>query len=150
MIDTSVLVNFEAQYGDSGNAWATLITEISEGRLKTVRHVWEELRSKFPKIYRRLKPHRKQLLIPDAELYSEAAVAELQQIQLHHDSLINELGTGNPADPFVIAAAKVTGTIVVTDEKAVGRGHKSCIPYVCRARNVACIPGSEYLKTLGF
>jgi hypothetical protein len=150
LIDTSVLVNFQAQYGDSENAWPTLIKEIKAGRLKTVRHVWDELKCKFPEIHKRVKDHRKDFVIPDATLYSEEAVAELQQVQQHHGKLINELGNGNPADPFLIAAAKAMSVIVVTDEKASGHGHRHCIPFVCKSRNVGCMSGKDYLNGLGF
>src|ERR1041385_3250658 len=146
LIDTSVLVNFEAHFGDSDNAWKALLDEIHAGRLKTVRHVWDELKSKFPHIFKRFKMLRKEFVVSDAVLYADDAVAELQQIQLHHARLINQLGTGNPADPFLIAAAKVMDVIVVTDEKAAGHGHKRCIPYVCKNRNVGCKSGKDYLK----
>src|SRR6185312_706371 len=138
LIDTSAIVNFAALYGDSDNAWSTLITEITEGRLKTVRHCWDELKRKFPDIFKRVKPLRKEFVVADSVLYADEAVAEVQQIQEHHGKLINELGAGNPADPFLIATAKVMNIVVVTDEKTSGHGHKHCIPYVCKNRNVGC------------
>lgn len=150
LIDTCALVNFEAQFGDSDNFWPTIVKEISEGRLKTVRHVWDELKSKFPGIHARLKKHRKPFVVPDGELYSQVAIGEVRIIQQYHASLIDPLGTGNPADPFLIAAAKSMGVCVITDEKTSGRRHKSRIPYVCKARNVKCKSGGDYLAELGF
>lgn len=150
IIDTSALVNFEALYGDSSNAWKTITDEIESGRLKAVRQVWDELKRRFPSISKRLKLFRADFVISDAVLYSEEAVIELQQIQEHHGRLINELGTGNPADPFIIAAGKTLNAIVVTDEKVSGHGHKHRIPFVCKSRNVGCKSGSAYFKDLGF
>lgn len=150
LIDTSVLVNFEAQFGDSDNAWGTLIDEIVGGRLKTVRQVWDEIERRWPKIHARLKLHRKQFLVSDADLYSLVGVAEVRAIQQHHGKLINELGSGNPADPLLIAGAKVLAATVVTDERVAGKRHKFKIPFVCRARGVACKCGADYLKELGF
>ncbi len=149
LIDTCALVNFAAQFGDSDNFWPSIIKEITEGRLKTVRQVWDELKSQFPKVHARVKLYRKEFVISDALLYDAMAVAEVRIIQEQHN-LINQLGTGNPADPFVIAGAKVIGASVVTDEKATGKRHKSKIPYVCKARNVDCISGKQYLEELGF
>jgi hypothetical protein len=98
----------------------------------------------------RIKHLRKKFVIPDAVLYDAVAIAELRIIAQQHGQLIDPLGVGNPADPFLIAAAKAIGCCVITDEKASGKRHKYKIPYVCKARNVTCKSGDEYLKELGF
>ena len=150
LVDTCALVNFEAQFGDSENFWPAVIKEITDGRLKTIRHVWDEIKRKFPPIHAKLKAHRKMFVVSDTVLYDQIAVGEVRIIQQYHGNLIDQLGTGNPADPFLIAAAKSMGACVITDEKTSGPRHKSRIPYVCKARNVKCKSGADYLVELGF
>lgn len=106
LIDTSVLANIQDEHKDSEEIWELLISEITRGRLKTVRHVMDELERRFPKIYSRLHPHRETFLIPDDMLYSASVVAEVRTIQQHHPQLYRPMGGSNSADPFLIAVAK--------------------------------------------
>jgi hypothetical protein len=150
IVDTCVFVNIRDIHGDSEEIWKAVIGEINRGTVKTVRQTWEELQDIFPDIYARLKKYRKLILIPDAELYAAEAIAELREIRRHHPKLINGLGVGNPADPFLIAAAKCCGGMVVTDEGKKGKGFKKKIPYVCLNRNVGCLDSVDWLKEMGF
>lgn len=149
LVDTSVLVNIRDKYGDSEKIWGALGVAIEAGRVKTVRQVFDELESKFPEIYARLKKFKRQMQISDADLYATVAVDEVRQIRRNHPSLYKPLGGGNPADPFLIAAAKAMGAIVATDEKSKGPGYQSKIPYVCLQRNVGWCPGPDFLKDTG-
>lgn len=149
MVDTCALVNVRDVHSDSKKIWDALIAEIEADRLKTVRHVTDELERRFPDVFRRFKSHKKTLLVPDAELYGADSIAEIREIQRHHPGLINPLGGGNPADPFLIAAAKSLSAVVVTDEKSKGPKHQSKIPFVCTNRNIGWIHGTDYLKGLG-
>jgi len=150
IVDTCALVNIRDVHGDSEEIWKAVIREINRGRVKMVSQAWEELQNMFPDIHARLKKHRPLILIPDAELYAADAIVELREIRRHHPKLINGLGTGNPADPFLIAAAKCCGGMVVTDERRDGPGFKKKISYVCRNRNVGCLDSVEWLKEMGF
>jgi Domain of unknown function (DUF4411) len=150
MIDTCSLVNIRDIHNDSEKIWGAVIIEIEAGRLKTVRHVADELSRRFPEIYRRFKACKREFLVPDSALYSTEAILEIREIQKHHPGLINPLGGGNPADPFLIATAKLSSAIVVTDERSTGPRHKSKIPFVCMNRNVGWLPGLDYLKGLGY
>ncbi|MER9877611.1 DUF4411 family protein [Mesorhizobium sp. M0118] len=149
IIDTCSLVNIRDLDRDSSRIWDALCEQIEGGRLKTVRQVCDELERRFPDVYRRLKPQKKILLIPDAELYALETITEIRAIQRAHPKLYNQFGTGNPADPFLIAAAKIQSGIVVTDERTAGKKHKEKIPYVCAGRNVGCTSRVQYLKVLG-
>jgi Domain of unknown function (DUF4411) len=149
LIDTCVLVNVRDIHKDSKKVWDAVISEIEGDRLKSVRQVMDELERRFPEVHKKLKPHKKRLLIPDGDLYTLDVIAEMREIQRHHPRLINPLNGGNPADPFLIAAAKSHMAVVVTDERANGPKHKDRIPFVCTNRNVGWISGDGYFKTLG-
>lgn len=148
LIDTCVLVNVRDVYKNSPKVWDALIDQIECDNLKSVRHVLEELERRWPDIYKRVKPFKKSILMPDSDLYAADVIAEIREIQKHHPGLINPLTGNNPADPFLIAVAKSHLAIVVTDEKSKGPGYKSKIPFVCTNTNVGWIPGNGYLKGL--
>jgi hypothetical protein len=138
LIDTCALVNIRDIYNDSELIWSAVRKQISEGRLKTVRQVYEELARRFQPVHARLKDLRRVFLVPDGDLYGADVIAEVRAIHQHHPKLYDLLGGGNPADAILIAAAKALGAIVVTDEKTDGHGHRSRIPFVCTSRNVGC------------
>lgn len=150
LIDTCALVNVRDIEQDSEQIWDKLCEEIEGGRLKSVRQVCEELERRFPDIYRRVKSQKKRFQIADADLYAPETVAEIRAIHRAHPNLYNQFGTGNPADSFLIAAAKIKSGIVVTDERTSGKKHKEKIPYVCAGRNVGCTTRAQYLRLIGF
>ena len=149
IVDTCVLVNIRDVHKDSDKIWDAVIAEIESDRLKSVRQVSDELKRRFPDIFARLKPFKDLFLVPDSELYSPDVIAEIREIQKHHPKLINPLGGGNPADPFLIGVAKAKSAVVITDEKSKGPGYQSKIPFVCTNRNVGWVSGDGYLKGLG-
>lgn len=150
VIDTCALVNIRDLHKNDAKVWALLFKAVDDGRLKTVRQVFDELERHFPDVYKKLKTHKRKMIISDADLYSPLVVAELQEIQRLHPRLYRRFMNGNPADPFLIAAAKASNYIVVTDEKSDGPKHKHKIPYVCLQRNVGVCDRIELLKAIGF
>ena len=149
LVDTSVLVNIQDVHNDSAEIWGRVITEILEGRLKTVRHVMEELERRWKPIFDRLSPYWDDFVVPDATLFSDTVIAEVRILQQQHAGLYRPMSAGNPADAFLIAVAKDMGGIVVTDEKRAGPGYRSKIPWVCTQRNVGSIDGIGYLRSVG-
>lgn len=62
-------------------------------------------------------------------------------------------GSKNAADPFVIAAAKTRGAVVVTDERPSGRGtddRNLRIPTVAAELGVECILPTELIRRRGW
>jgi len=149
LIDTSVLVNIRDVHDDSKDIWLNVTNAIVAGRLKTVRHVWGELESRFPDIAKRLKAYKKQFVISDASTYTRSVVDEVRYLNLHHRNLWNPVGGRNPADPMLIAIAKDMSVIVVTDEKRKGPGFQRRIPHVCAQRNVGCTDRMDFLRKIG-
>jgi hypothetical protein len=74
-------------------------------------------------------------------------IASNKQIQTQAAAIINQFtrlttgsGAANTADPFVVAAAKYTGYVVVTEEKPAEKQQKvRKMPDICRALNVPCM-----------
>ena len=148
-MDTCVLVNIRDIHNDSDEIWQAVRASIQADQTKTVRHVFDELKNRFPPIHSRLKDLRKQFLISDADTYDDHVKAEIRAINQAHQGLYSQLGSANSADPFLIAVAKAKSAIVVTDEKTSGPKHKFKIPYVCKSRNVGHANRIDYLKAIG-
>lgn len=116
------------------------------GTVGTVEQVYDELR-RWPEIQGRFTPVKKQFLI---EQYTPEISALVGQIAEDFEFLFDLTGTRNPdpADPWLIASAKILGWTLVTDER---KTSTKKIPYVCRQQSlqVRCISGPEFYKEVG-
>lgn len=119
---------------------------VHQGTLRTVEQVYDELR-RWPEIQGRFKPIKKQFLIAQ---YTPEICAVVGQISEDFSFLYDLTGVRNPdpADPWLIAAGKVLGWTVITDER---KASTKRIPYVCRQQSlqVRCISGPEFFKEVG-
>jgi hypothetical protein len=149
LIDTSALVNIRDLHNDSEEVWQAVLQSIEGRRTLTVRHVCKELEALFPDIYRRVKPLKKRFVVPDALTYTADVKAEVRAIRQAHPRLYDPVGTGNPADPWLIAVAKSLPAIVVSDEKKEGNRHRRKIPFVCTSRNVGHEDRLDFLRKIG-
>ena len=149
LVDTCVLVNIRDIHNDSADIWDCVRASIQAGKTKTVRQVFRELQTRFPMIHKRLKDLKPQFVIPDAITYDSDVTDEISAIITAHPRLYDRFGSGNPADPFLIAVAKCLPGIVVTDEKRTGPKHKTKIPFVCTSRNVGNMTGIDFLRKIG-
>lgn len=146
LIDTDAL----AHIGERQDADAILHgieSEIESNRLKTVEQVLDELR-RWPLIQNRLNAKKRQFLIRNQ--YRPSIVTVAGQISDDFEFLYDMSGSRNPdpADPWLIASAKVLGFCVVTDER---QQSTKKIPYVCRQQSlqVRCINGLTFLGEAG-
>lgn len=116
------------------------------GTLRTVEQVYDELR-RWPHLQAEFKAIKKQFLI---DQYTPEISALAGQIADDFEFLFDLTGTRNPdpADPWLIAAGKVLGWTVITDER---KASTKRIPYVCRQQSlqVRCINGIEFFKEVG-
>jgi hypothetical protein len=146
LIDCDAIAHLDsASHCDAVLAGLKLL--IGFGTLKTVEQVYDELR-RWPHLQEEFKPIKKQFLIEDQHT---SAIANLVgQIAEDFEFLFDLSGTRNPdpADPWLIAAAKVLGWTVVTDERKTSTRR---IPYVCRQQSiqVRCINGPEFFAEAG-
>lgn len=119
---------------------------ITVGTLRTVEQVYDELR-RWQHLQAEFALLKKQFLINQ---HTPKIAAMAGQIAEDFDFLFDLTGTRNPdpADPWLIAAAKVLGWTVITDER---KESTKKIPYVCRQQSlqVRCISGSEFFKEAG-
>ena len=119
---------------------------ILSGQLRTVEQVFDELR-RWPHIQGRFKPIKKTFLISQ---YTAEISALVGQISDDFEFLYDLTGTRNPdpADPWLIAAAKILGWTVITDERQTSTKR---IPYVYRQQSlqVRCISGRDFFKEVG-
>jgi hypothetical protein len=126
---------------------AGLITAVQAGTLKTVHQVYDELR-RWPAIQSQFTPHKKQFLIENQYRNEIAVIAG--QIADDFPFLFDLTGSKNPdpADPWLIAASKVLGWTLVTDERQLSTKK---IPYVCRQQSlqVRCINGPAFFSEVG-
>jgi len=70
----------------------------------------------------------------------------ITEIMLKHKELVKyeSITSGKAAaDPFLIAKAKVTGSILITNETFIPNAHK--IPNVCKEYNIKCINLKEFM-----
>jgi hypothetical protein len=114
--------------------------------LKTVEQVYDELR-RWPDIRAEFTPIKRQFLIAQ---YTTEISQLAGQIADDFDFLFDQSGSRNPdpADAWLIAAGKVLGWTVITDERKTSTKR---IPYVCRQQslNVRCIDGPEFFREVG-
>jgi hypothetical protein len=75
----------------------------------------------------------------------------VREIAIRHPGWVS--GAKNAADPFVIAAAKIRGAVVVTDERASGPGTEDRnlrMPTVAAEFEVECILPTELIRRCGW
>ena len=146
LIDTDVIAHI-SERPNADVILRGLELQIDAGQLKTVEQVLDELR-RWPELQNRFNARKADFLI--RRQYRPAIAAVAGQISDDFEFLYDLSGTRNPdpADPWLIAAAKVLGFAVVTDERQVSTKK---IPYVCRQQSllVPCISGATYLEQCG-
>jgi hypothetical protein len=145
LIDCDALAHLHGR-PDRGAVIARIIVQVEAGHVRSVEQVFDELR-RWPEIQNYFKPVKKLFLI---DQYTPEISAMAGQIAEDFPFLFDLTGTRNPdpADPWLIAAAKVLGWTVVTDERQTSTKR---IPYVCRQQSlsVRCISGQAFFTETG-
>lgn len=73
----------------------------------------------------------------------------VREIMERWGALVDQRPNQGSADPFVIATARVTGAVVVTDESPVSTELRPKIPYVCRQLGIDCVDPLEFVRRAG-
>jgi hypothetical protein len=144
LIDTDVLVHIRKRK-DSDRIYAALSKAAHEGWARTVKQVPDEL-ERWKGAYPKVQPFKRKLIVPAKEQYCVAVRRMNDIVQDNAPFLFEPAGGKNPdpADPWLIAVAKVHGYTVVTNESP----HSSVkIPAACKlpAINCPCINGAHFL-----
>lgn len=125
--------------------WDNMHALAVAGSLLAPEDVLEELRTQDDELLAWVKARFELIVVPT----SRALLLEARAVLADHPGL-TKTGTGRGrADPFVIALAALRGCTVVTQEQG-GTGSKPRIPYVCHARNVACMAMLDVIRTEGW
>ncbi len=137
IIDTGSLIRIGKHYPvDADIVWNGLINLVESGILRTVSEVLVELERNDEESYRRLKPLTRSIVIKET-------AAILLVVREIGDEFPRLVGVGIPhgqnrADAYVIAAARVNGMAVVSDESRNDPKQRR-IPAACDHFGVECI-----------
>lgn len=144
-MDTDALVHISNR-PNAQAVYAAMIPHCEAGRILTVAQVFDEMK-RFPEVRDLFWPHRNSMLI---DQYDAEVMAFVGYISDSFEFLYDLSGSSNPdpADPWLIAGARVFRHTLVTDER---QQSTKKIPFVCRQQNVAveCINGPTLLERLG-
>jgi len=147
-LDTSILIDLEHRYPRDvfPSAWEALENLIDEQRACVCSEVVEETKRGTDEL------HRWASAYPGfACPLTDEDVAEATSISgAFPDWVRNEK---NAADPFLIAHARVTGRVVVTDERAAGPGalnHNLKVPNVAGTVGVETMTFVEFARAEGW
>ena len=147
VLDTNSFRELERYYPDVFTTfWQLFQAEIDGGMIISVREVWRELEaSPDTFVIDWAKKNSEIFKLPTAA--ESAFVAEIFAVP-HFGQLISARAqtTGLPvADPFLIAAAKILGGTVVTQERL--KPNTAKIPNVCEHFKIPCTTLEGFLKS---
>lgn len=149
LVDTDVLRSIHLRK-DSEVIYDALKVAAMAGIVRTVHQVFDELESQLPPVYEILKPYQQTFQIAKDDQYSESVGGIIEVLGNEASYLWEQTGSKNPdpADPWLIAAARSLGFTVVTNE---GPRMLTRIPAACRLPNiqVPCIRGPHFLLETG-
>jgi hypothetical protein len=97
--------------------WEGLDRLIAEGRLVTVRAARDELRRKCPNAFSRLKPWRAKFFLADTPALLTEVSSVLAIWPEQTKKLASTKANRDPADPYIIALARLNHLTIVTNEK---------------------------------
>ena len=146
LIDTDVLVAIRSKK-DSNKLYNHLIRMATDGDLKTVRQVFDELET-FGEGYRFLFGHKSKFVIPVGEQYCGAVQEKIELIKKKANYLYEQTGSKDAADPWLVAVASTYRYVLVTNER---RESPKRIPAACQVPELRCrcISGPHFLHEVG-
>lgn len=147
-IDTSALMDAWVRWYPISlfpSLWQKMDALAGEGGLVSCEEVLRELERKEDQLLEWAK-ERKYMFLPLTDEVQEAARRVLEEFE----NLIDSRSGKSYADPFVIATAMITETIVVTGEKGTGSLKRPKIPDVCRHFNVPYMTVPEMIAHEGW
>ena len=113
-----------------------------DGEVFVADQVRLELRVKDDDLYEWVNDRRDRLCRP----LTDDIQASIEEILVLYPDLVDPRALRDFADPFVIAAARVTGAIVVTGEKATRPPERPKIPNVCDGLGTECLNILDFIR----
>jgi Domain of unknown function (DUF4411) len=122
--------------------WQNVEERVNGCEIIASEEVYVELQKKDDDLHEWMK-ERKFMLIPA----NESVQRHVAEVLATYPRLVDTLKGRSQADPFVIATAVETGSIVVTGE-SVGTATKPRIPFVCQQLGIRCITFLDMIREL--
>lgn len=146
-LDTSVLINgWQKRYHPDvfPALWNRLHELISNRSVFSCEEVYLEIQAKDDALFEWVKTRKSAFLSPD-----DKVLAEMQVVMTRFQNFAAKGGSLNRADPWIVAQARVSGAIVVTDEQKVEKQKPTKppkLPNVCEAMDVKWMTPIEFLS----
>ena len=140
-IDTSSLMDAWSRWYPPGtfpSVWERLDSVIQKGDLISSQEVLREIERKDDTLYQWVKERQNCFMALTEEIQQQ-----VRAILSEFPKLVDSRTGKSFADPFVVATAIVTGTVVVTGEKPTGKPNRPKIPEACERFRVGCINITE-------
>ena len=124
--------------------WTLIEKLMNDCVICSVEDVLEELKLGDDELYGWARNYQGNFLLLDETIQTKATL-----ILSTHTNLVDLRKRKSGADPFLIAAAIVTSSTVVTEENPSGGPPRLKIPDVCKAYKIPCIAILEVLRREG-
>jgi hypothetical protein len=125
--------------------WANIENLVSDGSLISTEEVYIEIERKDDDLLEWCRG-RRGIFLPLTEAVQDVASAILAELP----TLIDARTGKSMADPFVVATARVTETIVITQEGPTGSGKRPKIPEACDFIGVDWMSLLDLIKVEGW
>ena len=122
--------------------WQNVEERVNGSDIIASEEVYVEVQKKDDDLHEWMK-QRKFMLIPA----NESVQGCVAQVLRTYPRLVDTLKGRSQADPFVIATAVETGSVVVTGE-SVGTATRPRIPFVCQQLGIRCITFLDMIREL--
>lgn len=122
--------------------WQNVEEGVNGSDIIASEEVYVEVQKKDDDLHKWMK-QRKFMLIPA----NESIQGRVAQVLRTYPRLVDTLKGRSQADPFVIATAVETGSVVVTGE-SVGTAARPRIPFVCQQLGIRCITFLDMIREL--
>lgn len=160
IIDTSSLMHVDGEDSspklrrfsteERDRFWRHFVARVDDGRIKTIREVFDEIERNDRRATQELAPRLQKLLVPTTDDFN--CVASLLKDERFR-GLVRDDAVSEPADPWIICVARRLGLIVVTNEvRTADRKRpdgRARIPDVCGALGIDCIDVVEFARREG-
>jgi hypothetical protein len=148
LLDSDVLGHAQER-SDHESIFDGIVAGVKDGKVKTVRQVLGELK-KFKIAFSKLNLHKAAFEVSAGLQYCPEVSDVIEKITNAVGDLFQQLGGKNPdpADPWLIAVAKVHNFTLVTDESPYSPKR---IPAICKLSAISCpcIRGPQFLIETG-
>jgi hypothetical protein len=141
-VDTSSWLNVDS-LPNSEDAWVAIQRLIKDGRLFTCQQVLVELHDD-PIYLARIKPFERALLAGGGRNNDPLYLLQVGKITHDFPAMSKATSSKTPADPYIIALAKMEGYVVVADEGTRRINRK--IPGACQRLKIRCILISQMIE----